>query len=242
MEVIFARMTPNIYQAPSNRLRLQTFINHGWKKPSGLSYKSPNSDAFEGVYGFGFEEWQFNQAYIVKDYQYGYVEALNDMTYQPQPDDLLVLYTLVYKANGQGPAIRYPVACLTDWNRVINLTEEVGHEQVTIWRDMMKNDLQTLWPEPTLRQGLLEPALKQIDNHGREGFKPLKNIQFRWEDVRWPVRLSPPNLTNTFLADCQHFDAYLGSSNGRTNDTHSILSRLFELNLEWNNELNTFSR
>jgi hypothetical protein len=241
MEVIFARMTPNIYKAPDNRLRLQAFINEGWRKPSGLSYKSSNPNTFEGQFGFGFEEWQFNQIYTVNSYQYGYVEALNTMTYQPRQDDLLVLYTLVYNENGQGLAKRYPVACLTDWNRVENLTEEVGSEQLIIWRDTMKNDLQTLWPEPSLRQGLLDPALAQIDNHWRVSSKAIKNMRFRWEDVRWPVRLSPPNLNDTFLANCLFFDAYLGNLVGRIDHTCLILNRLFELNLKWNKELNTFS-
>lgn len=169
------------------------------------------------------------------------MEALNAMAYQPQPDDLLVLYTLVYNEKGQGRARRYPVACLTDWNRVENLTREVGKEQLIVWRDTMKNDLQTLWPEPKLKLELLLPALDQIDNHWRESSKPLKNIRFRWKDVHWPVRLSSPNLTDTFLAECLFFDAYLGSLNGRTDDTCLILNRLFGLHLIWNEESNTFN-
>lgn len=48
-----------------------------WESPSGPRGKSLNQDSFEYKYGYGHEEWLFNDERIIDGYIYGFIQALN---------------------------------------------------------------------------------------------------------------------------------------------------------------------
>ncbi|MGQ0475002.1 MULTISPECIES: hypothetical protein [Acinetobacter] len=48
--------------------------NH-WIAPSGNIGKSKDTNSFESIYGFGFEEWNFDFSKIIDGYIYGYIPA-----------------------------------------------------------------------------------------------------------------------------------------------------------------------
>ncbi|QQN89276.1 hypothetical protein O4M77_06410 [Acinetobacter sp. YWS30-1] len=48
--------------------------NH-WTAPSGITGKSKDINSFENIYGFGFEEWNFDLSKVIDGYIYGYIPA-----------------------------------------------------------------------------------------------------------------------------------------------------------------------
>lgn len=50
---------------------------NGWKNPSGPEGKSTSKESFEGINGFGMEEWLFADQLYHEGYQYGFLQAIN---------------------------------------------------------------------------------------------------------------------------------------------------------------------
>jgi hypothetical protein len=64
------------------RLMRLTFNTTGWVEPIGHKWspkKQGSKNAFENQYGFGFEEWLFNDAFLVDGYQYGAIRGCEDI-------------------------------------------------------------------------------------------------------------------------------------------------------------------
>ncbi len=151
-----------------------THNNNGWIKPSGWAHKSPNKRTFEADYGFGFEEWLFNEHYLEKGWQYGYVESLR-ADHQQYP---LALYTFKYAANRRGRAERILVATIDKWEHIDTWGNATINNQIIAWRDTMVEDVTNVLGNDTPER----QSTRQINLHAQypEGHnKPLKNIRFK---------------------------------------------------------------
>lgn len=81
---IFSKRDGLIYHIPvaDQRLMRLTFNSKGWVEPIGHKWKvakQGTDDAFENQYGFGFEEWLFNDAFFIDGYQYGAIRGCEDI-------------------------------------------------------------------------------------------------------------------------------------------------------------------
>jgi len=48
---------------------------NAWREPSGARNKSTSNESFEKVYGFGFEEWLFDDK-VIDGYHYGFLQPI----------------------------------------------------------------------------------------------------------------------------------------------------------------------
>jgi len=64
----------------------------GWTKPSGRPGKTPSKAAFEGVNGYGHEEWLFDWENVHEGWQYGFVQGVKEGHWGEVFD--LLLYSL----------------------------------------------------------------------------------------------------------------------------------------------------
>jgi hypothetical protein len=51
--------------------------DHKWSKPSGTNGKSPSTDSYENIVGYGHEEWLLDKSKIIDGYHYGFLQPLN---------------------------------------------------------------------------------------------------------------------------------------------------------------------
>lgn len=74
-----------------------TWNEFNWEKPSGHFWSKENQTkkniAYENQYGFGHEEWLFNQRYRINGFQYGYVRGVEKALLENDLIDELYLYT-----------------------------------------------------------------------------------------------------------------------------------------------------
>ena len=74
-----------------------TWNEFNWEKPSGHFWSKENQTkkniAYENQYGFGHEEWLFNQRYRINGFQYGYVRGVEKASLKNDLIDELYLYT-----------------------------------------------------------------------------------------------------------------------------------------------------
>ena len=76
-----------------------SFNTNNWVKPSGLIGKSSSESTFEFKYGFGFEEWLFNEAYCLIEengerWNFGYIEGIHRNYQKGDENNSLQLYTI----------------------------------------------------------------------------------------------------------------------------------------------------
>ncbi len=74
-----------------------TWNEFNWEKPSGHFWSKENQSkkniAYENQYGFGHEEWLFNQRYRINGFQYGYIRGVKKASLENELIDELYLYT-----------------------------------------------------------------------------------------------------------------------------------------------------
>jgi hypothetical protein len=78
--------------------------SNNWFKPSGCNGKSISSTTFEGLYGFGLEEWLFDNRSLTDKQYFGYIEGFKWVK-DTQKEIFVNLYTLSYPTI-DSPAIR----------------------------------------------------------------------------------------------------------------------------------------
>lgn len=52
----------------------------GWTKPSGTNGKSPSTNSYENIEGYGHEEWLFDKSKTINGFHYGFLQPLNLIT------------------------------------------------------------------------------------------------------------------------------------------------------------------
>lgn len=103
--------------------------NH-WEKPSGSEGKSKSPQSFEGIYGFGLDEWLFSEKLFIDGYQYGFIQGVNKADLGEKFINL-DLYTFERKNDGN---ICYWVASIKnvevlDDNQVEDILSKTGFKK-----------------------------------------------------------------------------------------------------------------
>lgn len=97
-----------------------SYNTNGWTSPSGPQGKSTYYKAHEFRYGFGFEEWLFNESFVEYGWHYGYIEGIHHGKNKNalQNNHLLRLFTI--KNAGQPNSDRFLVAEIGayDWEMI----------------------------------------------------------------------------------------------------------------------------
>ncbi|WP_339869366.1 hypothetical protein [uncultured Algoriphagus sp.] len=80
------------------RLMRLTWNRFNWERPQGHVWsKTKQRDtayAYEHQYGFGHEEWLFNQDFNFDGYQYGYIRGVEDMPVADKIIEKVILFTI----------------------------------------------------------------------------------------------------------------------------------------------------
>jgi hypothetical protein len=58
------------------RIARITYNTNGWISPSGREGKSKSLESYEGLHGYGHEEWLFDFSKMMNRYQYGFIESV----------------------------------------------------------------------------------------------------------------------------------------------------------------------
>jgi hypothetical protein len=80
------------------RIMRLTWNSNNWECPSGHAWREKDqgnsSIAYENQYGYGHEEWLFNERYRIDGYQYGYIRGVNNLPSDVEIIDQIALYTI----------------------------------------------------------------------------------------------------------------------------------------------------
>lgn len=118
-----------------------SYNSNDWIFPSGRNGKSNNKTTFEGVNGFGFEEWLFDERGTYNGWQYGYVEGIKQNFRLDDENHILKFYTLQYGI--LKTALRQFVSELSDWKKVDYLENRdvISHWQSNNRIETMRKEL-----------------------------------------------------------------------------------------------------
>ena len=80
------------------RIMRLTWNSNSWETPSGHAWQPKNQGnsaiAYEHQYGYGHEEWLFNERFRIDDFQYGYIRGVNNLSDNVDFLDQITLYTI----------------------------------------------------------------------------------------------------------------------------------------------------
>lgn len=144
-----------------------TWNEFNWEKPSGHFWSKENQAkkniAYENQYGFGHEEWLFNQRYRINGFQYGYIRGVEKASLENDLIDELYLYTKDTEGN------YFFIGILKNVARILGNREE----QVLV-KAIYDKYFQIAIEE-----------LKEVNSDYTElirtGMSP--NLKFKWEDA-----------------------------------------------------------
>jgi hypothetical protein len=159
-----------------------SFNTNSWVNPSGSFGKSKSETTFEYKYGFGFEEWLFNNSYSYLDkngdkWNFGYIEGIHKNYRLGDEYNKLQLFTIDARTKN-----RYIVAEIKTWKRIsqnesTNLINQHPHLITQMIADLatINND----------------QALPEFNNHlNNIGNRQLFNIIYK--DSTYPFDLNNP--------------------------------------------------
>ncbi|MFO7656157.1 MAG: hypothetical protein R6W78_03755 [Bacteroidales bacterium] len=147
------------------RIMRLTWNSNNWEYPCGHAWREKNQGnsniAYENQYGYGHEEWLFNERFRIDGYQYGYIRGVNNLSTDIEVIDQITLYTI--REDKQ--------RCLVGNLYNVEIIEGVEEEE---------NKIQDLIS--TYKPAMIE-ELKEV-NADFEHLKHdqlLPNIKFHWE-------------------------------------------------------------
>lgn len=80
------------------RIMRITWNSNNWETPNGHQWSTKNqgnpSIAHEHQYGYGYEEWLFNERFRIKGYQYGFIRGVNNLSEDIEVVGQITLYTI----------------------------------------------------------------------------------------------------------------------------------------------------
>ncbi|OWK69211.1 hypothetical protein [Pedobacter sp. AJM] len=148
--------------------RLTWNLEHGYMSPSGRQGKSKDLKSHEGQFGYGHEEWLFDNAKLIDGYHYGFLEPVRKY----QKFHTGKIYDVTFYTLDADSSIRYEVG------EVYGL--EVIDEQLA---DSIKQQYKT--------NGWLQEMEQQIiacgaNDNGFSGFNGIDifNVRYRPENLR----------------------------------------------------------
>ena len=167
-----------------------TWNEYNWEKPSGHLWSKENQTkkniAYENQYGFGHEEWLFNQRYRINGFQYGYVRGVEKAALENELIRELYLYTKDTEGNYFFIGILKNVERITQnskeqelikatfdkyFETAIKELKEVGSDYTELKRTGMTPTLKFKWEDANI---LEEPIPMKIDNSKYRRYQPYK--------------------------------------------------------------------
>lgn len=149
------------------RIMRLTWNSNNWETPSGHPWHPKNQGnsaiAYENQYGFGHEEWLFNERFRIDGYQYGYIRGVNNLSENVEFLDQITLYTIRDDKE----------RCLVGNIHNVEIIE--GYEDE---KEKIENLIATYMPS-------MIDELKAVNADYRR-FKNdylLPNIKFKWDEV-----------------------------------------------------------
>lgn len=147
------------------RIMRLTWNSNNWETPSGHAWHPKNQGntgvAYENQYGFGHEEWLFNERFRIDGYQYGYIKGVNNLSEDVEFLDQITLYTI------RGDKQR----CLV--GNIHNVEIIKGYEE-----EKIVNLIASYMPS-------MLDELKDVNadyNHFKNNYL-LPNVKFKWDEA-----------------------------------------------------------
>ena len=175
--------------AKDKRIMRLTWNSNNWETPSGHSWHPKNQGnsavAYEKQYGFGHEEWLFNERFRIDGYQYGYIRGVYNLSEDVEFLDQITLYTFRYDKQ----------RCLVGNIHNVEIIE--GYEEEKKIESLLASYMPSMLDE-----------LKDV-NADYNRFKDdylLPNVKFKWDEAD----LFNEPLSVDFLdgAEFNRFQAY----------------------------------
>lgn len=160
----------------------ETPIKHKWKP----KHQGKTAVAHEKQYGFGHEEWLFNEQFRVDGYQYGYIRGVNGLSKEDEFIDQITLYTI--SDNSQ----RFLVGNLFNVEIIEGYEKEEKKIQKLINSYM-----------PSMLQDLEEV---EADYKHFEKNHLLPNVKFKWDEIELFNQPIPVDFLNG--AEFNRFQPY----------------------------------
>lgn len=146
-----------------------TFNSNNWKMPSGTIGKSSNPNSFEGVHGFGFEEWIFDDSTLINGKKYAFIQGVARSVLKRKTPRKLILFTI-----NNITKERIHIATLGKWK----------------YFEDNKNDIQSEFEKKGWLKNMREQILKVGADENmfdtvvaQNGTEPLFNVCFEFEDL-----------------------------------------------------------
>jgi hypothetical protein len=163
-----------------------SFNTSEWQKPSGIIGKSRNP-IHEQIYGFGFEEWLFNNSFFTiedngEKWYFGYIEGLHKNYKLGDENSILQLFTIDARTRS-----RYIVAEINDWKKVDQSESTNLINQNPMLLSQMENDLIALNNQQALS--------KFLQHKRNENTYQLFNLKFKSFSYRFDMS-SPLERSN----------------------------------------------
>lgn len=158
----------NIARIKDKRIMRITWNANNWEFPSGHPWHKKNQGntniAYENQYGYGHEEWLFNERYRIDGFQYGYIRGVDRLSEYEEFLDEIVLFTI--REDKQ--------RCLIGILRDVEIIE--GYEE-----ELKKvTNLYKKYHQITLDE--LKKVNADCDYFKTDIFVP--NVKFKWQDAQ----------------------------------------------------------
>lgn len=149
------------------RIMRLTWNTNNWEYPGGHQWnpkkQNDSTVAYENQYGYGHEEWLFNERFRIEGFQYGYIRGVNNLKEENKLLNQVALYTI--SNDGQ----RYLVGNIYNVEVIKDSEEEIQKisKVITRYKKAMVEEL----------------LLVNADAVYFENDIFLPNVKFKWEEV-----------------------------------------------------------
>lgn len=149
------------------RIMRLTWNSNNWEMPCGHRWNYKNqgktSIAYENQYGYGHEEWLFNERFRIDGFQYGYIRGVNNLSEDVEIIDQITLYTI--REDKQ--------RCLVGNLYNVEIIEGIDDEEQKI-SDLISDYMPTLIDELN--------SVNADSNQFKKDYL-LPNVKFKWDEA-----------------------------------------------------------
>lgn len=158
-------------QASHRKFTRVCWNTNGWTVPSGRKGKSNSPESFENLMGFGFEEWLFNENMNYNDYQYGFLQGIN----QDNPsEEILDLDLFAIERTGN--------ASIPHWVASLKNVQILKKDEIK--KIVNKLEVKKIF-ESTFKELNIDPEIEEkIQSYTDSDFL---NIRFKLSDANFPT-------------------------------------------------------
>jgi hypothetical protein len=174
----------------NKRIMRLTWNTNNWEFPSGHPWREKNQGnrniAYENQYGYGHEEWLFNERFRIDGFQYGYIRGVNNLSAKTELINQITLYSI------SNDKQRFLVGNLFN----VEIIEGFEEEQQKI------ADLISTYKTSMVEE--LQGVNADFEHFKKEQLYP--NVKFKWDDAAIFHQPIPVNFLDG--AEFNRFQAY----------------------------------